>query len=97
MLIDKKEQEERDQERKKRVAERMRRMVELEREQEAQKKLISDRLKQKLERKQKMRRTGGGFSVPYNISKDEIEDMQLQKKVQNYITESDDEETKSLD
>ena len=95
MANQKKEQEAKDMERRRRIMERIKRMKELEREQEALKKLSLQRLKEKMERKQKMKRTGGGFSVPYDLTKDEVKDIKKSTIIQNWM--SDSEEAKDVD
>jgi hypothetical protein len=93
LMEDKKKHDENDLEKRRRIAERLKRMREIELEQEAMKKLTMQRMQDKLANKKKMKRIGGGFSVPYDLTIDEEEEIEKHTKVQNWMT-IDNEESK---
>ncbi|CAI2374052.1 unnamed protein product [Moneuplotes crassus] len=89
-----KEEQAKDLERRRRIAERMKRIRELEREKEATRKLNLQKLQQKMERKKKMKRIGGGFTVPYELTADEADEMKKTTKMQNWMQDVESEEEK---
>jgi hypothetical protein len=53
------------------------------------KKLAEVRLKEKLDRKKKMKRIGGGFTVPFEVGEEEVEELRKQTKIQNWVEEEE--------
>ena len=71
------------------MMERIRRLEELEKRAQEEKREAEERLKKKLENKQKMKRCGGGFVVPFEVTKEELEEIKNQQQIQNFFTEEE--------